>query len=65
MTRVVSDCMVYLQAAARLTGPAGACLQAVRDGRLELVILQQPIDPSNPAIAWICEPFRCRRLRNV
>ncbi len=38
MTRAVFDCMVFLQAAARSTGPAAACLQAVRDGRLELVI---------------------------
>ena len=38
MTRAVFDCMVYLQAAARSTGPAGTCLQTVRDGRLELVI---------------------------
>jgi putative PIN family toxin of toxin-antitoxin system len=30
--------MVFLQAAARSTGPAAACLEAVRDGRLELVI---------------------------
>jgi putative PIN family toxin of toxin-antitoxin system len=30
--------MVFLQAAARSTGSAAACLQAVRDGRLELVI---------------------------
>ncbi len=38
MTRAVFDCMIFLQAAARPGGPAGACFQAVRDGRLELVI---------------------------
>ena len=38
MTGVVFDCMVFLQAAARATGPSGACLQAVRAQRLELVI---------------------------
>jgi putative PIN family toxin of toxin-antitoxin system len=38
MTRVVFDCMVFLQAAARSSGPAAACLQAVRDGKIELVI---------------------------
>ncbi|MFO0952190.1 MAG: putative toxin-antitoxin system toxin component, PIN family [Isosphaeraceae bacterium] len=38
MTRVVLDCMVFLQAAARSTGPAAACLQAARDGRVELWI---------------------------
>jgi hypothetical protein len=38
MTRVVFDCVILLQAAARPTGPAAACLQAVRDGRLELFI---------------------------
>jgi putative PIN family toxin of toxin-antitoxin system len=36
--RAIFDCMVFLQAAARSSGPSGACLQAVRDGRLELVI---------------------------
>jgi hypothetical protein len=31
VTRVAFDCMVYLQAAARSSGPAAACFQAVRD----------------------------------
>jgi predicted nucleic acid-binding protein/ribosomal protein S21 len=35
--RVVFDGMVYLQAAAQAAGPAAACLQAARAGRLELV----------------------------
>jgi putative PIN family toxin of toxin-antitoxin system len=38
VTRAVFDCVILLQAAGRATGPAGACLQAVRDGRLELVV---------------------------
>lgn len=38
MTRAVFDCVILVQAAGRPTGPAGACLQAVRDGRLELVV---------------------------
>jgi putative PIN family toxin of toxin-antitoxin system len=38
VTRVVFDCVILLQAAGRPTGPAAACLQAVRDGRLELFI---------------------------
>jgi putative PIN family toxin of toxin-antitoxin system len=38
MTRVVFDCVILLQAAGRPTGPAAACLQAVRDGRLELFL---------------------------
>jgi len=38
MKRAVFDCVILLQAAARVTGPAGACLQAVRDGRLGLVV---------------------------
>ena len=36
--RVVFDCVILLQAAGRPAGPAGACLQAVRDGRLELFL---------------------------
>lgn len=36
--RVVFDCIVFLQAAARATGPAAACLAAVRDGRVALVV---------------------------
>jgi putative PIN family toxin of toxin-antitoxin system len=36
--RAVFDCVALLQAAARPSGPAGACLQAVRDGRLVLFI---------------------------
>lgn len=38
MTGAVFDCMIFLQAAARPGGPAGACLQAVRDGHLELIV---------------------------
>ncbi len=38
MTRVVFDCVILLQAAGRPTGPAAECLQAVRDGRLELFV---------------------------
>jgi putative PIN family toxin of toxin-antitoxin system len=38
MTRSVFDCVILLQAAARRTGPAAECLQAVRDGRLELFL---------------------------
>jgi putative PIN family toxin of toxin-antitoxin system len=40
---VVFDCMVYLQAAARSTGLSAACLQAVREGRLELVISPETV----------------------
>jgi len=43
MTRVVFDCMVFLQAAARSSGPAAACLQAVREGKVELVISSEII----------------------
>ena len=42
MTRVVFDCTVFLQAAARSSGPAAACLQAVREGKVELVISSVP-----------------------
>ena len=38
MTRAVFDCVILLQAAARRTGPAGECLQAVRDGRFKLFL---------------------------
>jgi putative PIN family toxin of toxin-antitoxin system len=34
----VFDCMVYLQAAARASGPARACLRLVQQGRVLLVI---------------------------
>ncbi len=43
MTRVVFDCMVFLQAAARSSGPAAACLHAVREGKVELVISSEII----------------------
>ncbi len=43
MTRVVFDCMVFLQAAARSSGPAAACLQAVREGKVELIISSEII----------------------
>ena len=36
MPRAVFDCVVFLQAAARAGGLAAACLDAVRQGRLEL-----------------------------
>jgi putative PIN family toxin of toxin-antitoxin system len=38
VTRAVFDCVILLQAAGRLAGPAAACLQAVRNGRLELFL---------------------------
>jgi hypothetical protein len=38
VTRAVFDCAILLQAAARRTGPAAECLQAVRDGRLKLFV---------------------------
>ncbi len=36
--RAVLDCMVFLQAAARTEGPAAACLELVRRGKIDLVI---------------------------
>lgn len=36
--RVVFDCMVFLQGAARPTGPAGACLRLVDDDRVILCL---------------------------
>jgi predicted nucleic acid-binding protein len=41
MTRAVYDCMVFLQAAARSTGPAAACLEAVRDVEVRAVALTE------------------------
>jgi len=38
VTRAIFDCVILLQAAGRPSGPAAACLQAVRDGRLELFV---------------------------
>jgi putative PIN family toxin of toxin-antitoxin system len=38
MTPVVFDWVILLQAAGRPGGPAAACLQAVRDGRIELFV---------------------------
>jgi len=38
VTRAVFDCVILPQAAARRTGPAAECLQAVRDGRLKLFL---------------------------
>jgi hypothetical protein len=36
--RAVFDCMVFLQAAARNTGPAAACWQLAKTGTLELFV---------------------------
>lgn len=36
--RVVFDCMIFLQAAARPDGPAAACLERVKSGRAELIL---------------------------
>jgi putative PIN family toxin of toxin-antitoxin system len=38
VTWAVFDCVILLQATGRPSGPAGACLQAVRYGRLELFL---------------------------
>jgi len=37
-SRVVFDCMVFLQGAGRRLGPAGACLQLVDDGKVLLCV---------------------------
>ncbi|HEY2158135.1 MAG TPA: PIN domain-containing protein, partial [Isosphaeraceae bacterium] len=53
----VFDCMIFLQAAARPGGPAGACLQAVRDGHLQLFV-------SPEILAEVCDVLaRPRTLR--
>jgi predicted nucleic acid-binding protein len=36
--RAVFDCMVYLQAVVKESGPAFACLRAVEDGRVALCV---------------------------
>jgi hypothetical protein len=41
--RVVFDCGVYLQAVLRRTAPAGACLDLVELGAVELVI-SEPVE---------------------
>jgi predicted nucleic acid-binding protein len=38
MLRVVFDCMIFLQAAARPKGPAAECMRSVTAGRLELFL---------------------------
>jgi putative PIN family toxin of toxin-antitoxin system len=38
VSRSVFDCVILLQAAGRPIGPAGKCLEAERDGRLELFV---------------------------
>jgi predicted nucleic acid-binding protein len=38
VTRAVFNCVILLQAAARRSGPAAECLQAVRGGRLKLFL---------------------------
>jgi uncharacterized protein len=42
--RVVFDCGVYLQAVLRRTAPAGACLDTVEQGTIELVISEPIFD---------------------
>jgi len=41
---VVFDCMIYLQAAAGPAGPASACLQLARDGRVILFLSAAILD---------------------
>src|SRR5437016_3297508 len=36
--RAVFDCMLFVQAAARTSGPAGACLDLVKSGQVDLFI---------------------------
>lgn len=40
-TLAVFDCMVFLQAAARAEGPAGACLKLVEEGAITLCLSQE------------------------
>ena len=42
--RVVFDCMVFLQGAARKEGPAGVCLDLAWRGVIELCVSQQILD---------------------
>lgn len=42
--RVVFDCMVFLQAAARQSGPAGACLEVARARHVQLFVSQDVLE---------------------
>ena len=44
MRRVVFDCMIFLQAAARSTGPAGALLELAENGTIQLVVSVEILD---------------------
>ncbi|MDZ4849093.1 MAG: putative toxin-antitoxin system toxin component, PIN family [Pirellulaceae bacterium] len=44
MQRVVFDCMIFLQAAARSTGPAAVLLELVENGMLQLVVSVEILD---------------------
>jgi len=61
MTGVVFDCMVFLQAAARSSGPAAACLQAVRERKVELVISSEIIAESRDVLT---RPRTVRKFRH-
>lgn len=56
MPRVVFDCMIFLQAAARRESPSGACLALAEQGLLELYV--------SPAIlAEVQDVFRRPQIR--
>jgi putative PIN family toxin of toxin-antitoxin system len=42
--RVVFDCMVFLQAGARDSGPAAACLRLVEQGQVELCLSREVLE---------------------
>jgi putative PIN family toxin of toxin-antitoxin system len=44
MRRAIFDCVVFLQAAARKTGPAGSCLDVVRAGEAQLFLSREILD---------------------
>jgi putative PIN family toxin of toxin-antitoxin system len=44
MVRVVFDCMVFLQGAARESGPAAACVRLAEEGFVQLCLSQEVLD---------------------
>ena len=60
--RAVFDCMVFLQAAMRATGPAAACFRLVDAGHVELCISAESLTEVQEVL---CRPSLQRRYKSL
>jgi predicted nucleic acid-binding protein len=59
---VVFDCNILLQAIARKTGPAAACLRLAEEGLVQLLLSEEIFDRGFPGIEASHDPSTISRV---